>query len=639
MKYINAIFFLTLMLFSCQLLAQKVGTEGVEVINMEALNSEYEDFAPMPYGNKLMYTKAVRKHKPMFGVKLSEGTKMFTDVMSSTKNREGKFPTGKKLSDNANYKFFDGAPTFLDAGKKMIYSRSNLEGKNKKDTIVLKIYEAVVDGDGYKSEKEIESINSEDYSNTHPTASKDGKRLYFTSNRPGGYGGMDLWYCDNVDGTWGAPKNLGAEINTPNNEIFPYIDMQNNLFYSSNKSGNLDIYVAQEVDGMWQFFGSLGTPFNSGADDMNYVANADGTEGYFASARPGGKGFDDIYMWKHEPVLVPATIIVIDEDTKEVLEEATVMVTPTLSGGGVLDKLYRDQDLKIGEQQQFMTNAEGKIDYEVYTENTYDLIASKQGYATKEVSTTELELTEDNVYFVPLKRDKRNMNILVIDAETKLPIVDAKIVITNLTTGETQEVVSGPDGRYKFEIDCSHEFKITAEKEPYSGDMVEMKDLMETCKTGDVDATLELNPLRLVHVYFDFDKSTLRLDESLSDLQQLKNIMNDNPNYTAELRGHTDSRGGRAYNKALSVRRARAVVNWLSDNGIQKDRLVAVGLGETQLVNNCADGIRCSELEHQLNRRTEFKLISKIIQIKEINSSGKTPRVDPCKNCPHEPQP
>jgi len=78
----------------------------------------------------------------------------------------------------------------------------------------------------------------------------------------------------------------------------------------------------------------------------------------------------------------------------------------------------------------------------------------------------------------------------------------------------------------------------------------------------------------------------------------------------------------------------------LDENGVSKDRLIPVGLGETQLVNNCGDGVKCSELEHQLNRRTEFKLISKTININEINSSGKTqPRVDPCTNCPHQPQP
>ena len=132
MKFINAIFFLTLLLFSGQMFAQSNGTKGVEVKNLEALNSEFEDFAPMPYGNKLMYTKATRKQK-IFGPKLTDGAKMFTDVMTTQKNADGTFPTGKTLTGDVNYKFFDGAPTFLDAGTKMIYSRSNLEGKNKQD--------------------------------------------------------------------------------------------------------------------------------------------------------------------------------------------------------------------------------------------------------------------------------------------------------------------------------------------------------------------------------------------------------------------------------------------------------------------------------------------------------------------------
>jgi outer membrane protein OmpA-like peptidoglycan-associated protein len=641
MKYINAILFLTMLLFSGQLMAQSGGTEGVELKNLEALNSEYEDFAPMPYGNKLMYTKATRKHK-IFGPKLSDGTNMFTDVFTATKGADGMFANGQKVSGDVNYRYFDGAPTFLAGGQKMIYSRNNLDGKNKADTIVLKIYEADVAGDSYNTDSEKELwFNSNDYNHTHPTVSKDGQWLIFSSDRPGGYGGMDLWKSKMVDGKWNAPVNMGAEINSAANEIFPYLDMNSNLFYSSNKTGNLDIFIGTQNGENWTYFSDLGSPFNSGADDMNYVANADGTEGYIASAREGGKGFDDIYSWKYDPEPIEATIVVIDEDTQERLESAKVMITPT-AYGNTLDKLYRD--VKVGESTERMTDVDGKTIYSVYPESEYEIVASNENYSTETRNPSTLQLTENGEYIIPLKRTvwKRMLNGVVINSETNDPIVGSRILVYNLTTGgEPVEYFSDKDGKFSFEIDCSHEFKITAEKASFSGDTVELKGLTESCKKGDVSTTLRLTPaLRLVHVYFDFDKSNLRLDESLADLQGLKRILMENPNYTAELRGHTDSRGRTAYNKALSVRRARAVVNWLVDNGVNKDRLIAVGLGESQLVNNCSNGVPCSELEHQLNRRTEFKLISKIIEIKEINSSGlSAPRVDPCKGCPHEPQP
>lgn len=641
MKYINAIFFLTMLLCTSQLMAQNGGTEGVELKNLEALNSEYEDFAPMPYGNKLMYTKATRKQK-IFGPKITGGTKMFTDVYTATKNAEGEFANGQKVSGEVNYRYFDGAPTFLNGGQKMIYSRNNLDGKNQADTIVLKIYEADVTGDTYSTDSEKELwFNSDDYSHTHPTVSKDGQWLVFSSNRPYGYGGMDLWVSQMVDGKWSAPKNLGPEINTAGNEIFPYLDMNSNLFFSSNKTGNLDIFIATMEGEGWTYFDALGSPFNSGADDMNYVANADGTHGYFASAREGGKGFDDIYTWKYDPEPMEATIVIIDEDTEERLESAKVLITPT-AYGNTLDKLYRD--VKVGEVTERMTDADGKTVYGVYPESQYEIVASKENYSTETRNPSTLELTENGEYIIPLKRTvwKRMLNGIVINSETNDPIVGSRILVYNLTTGgDPVEYFSDAEGKFSFEIDCSHEFKITAEKASFSGDTVDLTGLLETCKQGDVSTTLKLTPaMRLVHVYFDFDKSNLRLDESLADLQGLKRILMDNANYTAELRGHTDSRGSSAYNKALSVRRAKAVVKWLVDNGIDKNRLVAVGLGETQLVNNCSNGVRCSELEHQLNRRTEFTLISKIIEIKEINSSGlSAPRVDPCKGCPHEPQP
>ncbi|MFT6360261.1 MAG: outer membrane protein OmpA-like peptidoglycan-associated protein [Paraglaciecola sp.] len=641
MKYINAIFFFTLLLFSGQLMAQDGGTEGVDLKNLETLNSEYEDFAPMPYGNKLMYTKATRKHK-IFGPKLSNGTNRFTDVYTATRGADGMFGNESKLSGDVNYRFFDGAPTFMDGGQKMIYSRTNLNGRNQENDIVLKLYEADVTGDTYNSGKEKAlPFNSDDFSNTHPALSKDGKWLFFSSNRPGGYGGMDLYVSENTDGTWGAPKNLGAAINTASNEIFPYADMNNNVFYSSDKSGNLDIYIAQMKADVWTMFGSLGAPFNSGADDINFVANADGTEGYLASAREGGKGSDDIYTWKYDPEPVEATIVVIDADTQERLESAKVMITPT-AYGNILDELYRE--VKIGEAAERMTDADGKTVFKVYPESQYKIEASKENYSTEIRNPTTLELAENEEYTIPLKRTvwKRNLNGVVINSETNDPIVDSRVLVYNLTLGgDPIEYFSDKDGKFDFEIDCSHEFKIIAEKASFSRDTVELKDLLESCKNGDVSTTLKLTPaMRLVHVYFDFDKSSLRLDESLADLQGLKRILMDNANYTAELRGHTDSRGRTGYNKTLSVRRAKAVVKWLVDNGLDKNRLVAVGLGETQLVNNCGNGVPCSELEHQLNRRTEFTLISKIIEIKEINSSGlSSPRVDPCKGCPHEPQP
>lgn len=106
-------------------------------------------------------------------------------------------------------------------------------------------------------------------------------------------------------------------------------------------------------------------------------------------------------------------------------------------------------------------------------------------------------------------------------------------------------------------------------------------------------------------IYFDFDKSDIRMEAAL-DLEKILDVMNQYPNMKLDIRSHTDSRGSYKYNEALSDRRAKSTIQWLIKNGVNKNRLVGKGYGENQLVNKCADGVDCTEEEHQMNRRSEF---------------------------------
>ncbi|TRW97922.1 OmpA family protein, partial [Flavobacterium gawalongense] len=106
-------------------------------------------------------------------------------------------------------------------------------------------------------------------------------------------------------------------------------------------------------------------------------------------------------------------------------------------------------------------------------------------------------------------------------------------------------------------------------------------------------------------IYFDFDKSDIRIEAAL-DLEKILDVLNQYPAMKLDIRSHTDSRGSFKYNEALSDRRAKSTINWLIKNGVAKNRLVGKGYGENLLVNNCSDGVKCTEDEHQLNRRSEF---------------------------------
>ena len=139
----------------------------------------------------------------------------------------------------------------------------------------------------------------------------------------------------------------------------------------------------------------------------------------------------------------------------------------------------------------------------------------------------------------------------------------------------------------------------------------------------------------LLHIYYDFDQSYLR-DEGKSELEKLYEKMEINPDLIVEIGSHTDSRGTYNYNRRLSQRRAEAVVRWLTNRGVDRNRLVAVGYGESRNVNDCKNNVPCSEREHQLNRRTEFRILGSIgeFDVKQVSQPKVNPRVDSCEGCP-----
>ena len=145
------------------------------------------------------------------------------------------------------------------------------------------------------------------------------------------------------------------------------------------------------------------------------------------------------------------------------------------------------------------------------------------------------------------------------------------------------------------------------------------------------------NVAYLLHIYYDFDQSYIR-EESVPELEKLLRLLQDNPSFIIELGSHTDSRGSNSYNDRLSQRRAEAVVRWLVEHDIERERLVPRGYGEGQTVNKCVNAIPCSEKEHQMNRRTEFKVLGCrdcVDKSKEILSlPNDNTHVDPCQGCP-----
>jgi len=146
--------------------------------------------------------------------------------------------------------------------------------------------------------------NRPNYTTTHPSLSRDGRRLFFASDMPGGYGGFDIYVCEWTPRGWGAPQNLGPNVNTTENELYPFIQGNGELYFSSTAHGSmggLDIFSVREVDGVWGMIHRLEEPINSVADDISYTADdANGTNGYFSSNRDG-KTFGIFSFTSHFP--------------------------------------------------------------------------------------------------------------------------------------------------------------------------------------------------------------------------------------------------------------------------------------------------------------------------------------------------
>lgn len=443
------------------------------------------------------------------------------------------------LDANAN----EGTPAFSKEGNLMVFARGN-SGKSKDPSPDVDLYISTK-RDGNWSTPERLAISDSIGWDGSPAFSRDGKTLYFSSNRRGGKGGLDLYRApmDN-SGRFGRPINLGSTINTRGNEIFPYVSEDGKLYFSSDghpSLGGLDIFVASRSGDEIQIE-HLGIPVNSVGDDFGLFLS-DVTQGYFSSNRVGGKGDDDIYYfestgsedrwWSNE--------ITITESTEPVKVALYHLRTQILNARNKPIANAKVGVKRNGEIQPVMfTDAKGYV--EIIDLNPADQIsfnASKEKFLTKRSE---------------FLMDGRDIPKQLLKKELTDTTFDHKIILGQAEVGE------------------------------------------------EIGALFDVNP-----IYYDLDKSTIRPDAAV-ELDKIVQVLKDNPDISIELGSHTDARASASYNMKLSQRRAESAVKYIIEHGIEAARIKAKGYGETQLINGCSDGVDCSEEAHQENRRTEFKI-------------------------------
>ncbi|MBK7937028.1 MAG: OmpA family protein [Lewinellaceae bacterium] len=670
---------------------------GFYVVSHMPFNSNLDDFSPTVFANTVIFASDRDQSGPVKRTSMWTGNpfaELYSVPFEIRGIHPGDFQYGgtAKFSKELNTKYHEAAVCVSPDGQMIYFTRNNFDdgktGRSDEGLVKLKIYGAQTTSNGSWTNITGLPFNSDEYSVAHPSLSADGQRLYFSSNMPGGYGDMDLYVSELVNERWGPGVNLGPVVNTEGNEIFPYIDPNNRLYFSSNGHiglGGLDIYYTTG-NGLyqWNLPVNLGFPMNSKSDDFGITFGGDLTWGYFSSDRDGGAGRDDVYGFQKSAS--PVEIFVYDAQSKIPVSGAAVANSQT--------------DLTL------TTGPDGKIAFDMRYADCADFSVGKKGYepVVKRGCTNETTPGEITRIEIPIQK-QANFIIqgIVFDMTDGYPAEGARVTLANeCGKAVPQAYITGSDGRYKFKLDKDCCYSVKAVKDGFiaatsSGNCTKSQDKSTTLKAnlsllpysdgeGILADSLEKSVLQqgpkfnpatglyenpdgspasfdlnkgltvrngvlfdngtpskpekgpwergsagyLLHLYYDYNQVNMR-QESRPELEKLAKTLLENPDLQVEISSHTDSRGSDEYNLELSQKRADAVVIWLTQHGVARERLTGRGYGETQPVNHCTNDAPCSEAEYQLNRRTEFRVIGSGVTISQPKIKGKSA---PCAGCP-----
>ena len=504
--------------------------EAYRVEELKDLNSREADFSPA-YGRDdfgVIYFTSSRDDAA--GNKTHGATgQNFTDIFESRLDKKSKWSTPVPV-ERINSEFEDGTPSVSSDYREIYFTRCEAGKRETKGCVIMY---SKLSGDSWSEPVNL-NILADTLVAAHPALSPDGSTLYFVSEMAGGFGLKDIYSVTrsgNGD-SWSTPRNLGPDINTSGDELFPFMRDDGSLYFASDGHigmGGLDIFKAvPQPDGSWMIQ-NMKSPVNSFADDFGIIFETENEKGVFSSTRKG-RGNDELYSFEMPPLRFNITGLVKDEKTGAPIQ------------GSVIQLIASD-----GSNLQAETGAAGDFKFALKQDVDYIFLASKRGYLN----------------------------------------------------GKEKETTKGQE---------------------------KSRDFMVSILLTAID-----KPIELPNIFYDFGKWDLR-PESMVSLDKLVETLNDNPNITIELMSHTDSRDTEEYNQDLSQKRAQSVVQYLIEKGIEAERLSARGYGEsgpkvvdallseqytflksgtslTEQYINTLSGEEQKEIAHQVNRRTEFRVL------------------------------
>lgn len=484
----------------------------------------------------------------------------------------------------------------------------------------------------------------EKYTSTQPSVrnAEDGTEiLYFSSDRPGGAGGSDIWYTTRLaNGEFKPAANAGNTINTAGDEVTPYFnDSTRTLYFSSNGLpgfGGYDVFKSNEnPDLTWTAPENLGKPVNSGADDLYYSRNSDQTQGFLASNRDGGvplngikTASDDIYFWSNFRFAVEGKAM---KEDGAALTSATFKLYKKMPDGTKV--LVSIQDGAQGTAHAPGTTysppagtsassanrtGNGSYFFKMDPETDYVVEVDREGFQPKLENVTTKGLPDEDTITDNIFTRKAMLTVKgLITEEGKMDgLSDVGVELLEVSPNGMQQTknLTKSNPYYAFDLDLNKNYKIVLRKEGYFTKTADLTtNGVSSTDTMHKDlsiAKLELNKsYTLQNVLYEFGKSTLT-ENSKAVLDNLYQILVENPSFIIELSSHTDGIGSDEGNMKLSQARAESCVAYLITKGIAKDRLVAKGYGKTRpkVPNTTEDG-KDDPAGRAINRRTEFQII------------------------------
>ena len=584
-------------------------------------NTEGIEFSPAFVQDKQLAFVAAASNQLVIKREFSWNQTPFLDVYLIDKTSDTTFGIPYPIPGKVNSKFHDGPATFSKAGDLVYFTRNNYL-KNKKlssdGVLKLKLFTAKKNAKGkWKSINEV-NLGSKEYSVGHPSISKDGTKIVFTSDKPGSLGGTDIWMITKSGNTWSKPINLGPQVNTEGNEMFPFIAANGDLFFASNGHiglGGLDIFYAPLKNNEYRNVVNMGLGLNSPKDDFGLIVSSDLTNGYFTSNREEGKGDDDIYAVSF---LKPIQIKLFQLTLEDKLSKNPI--------------IRANVELYINEKKfVYVSDSLGRIELIVNPSDKISVSVARENY----FPINQLLVPNDTSYttintIIPLVSNQQLVyTSKVVDHASKSSLQDVNVTVKSLKYYHS--LVTDKNGDLfidltSFKKGDKIQLDIRLEKDGYLGKELLITKVIDstgllpllpekTISMYKLEVGLEIGKaIKINPIYFDYNKHAIRSDAA-KELDKIVKILKRYPEIVIELGSHTDCRGSIGFNNDLSDRRAKSSVQYLVDHGIAEDRLYGKGYGESRLVNKCAcegdQEVECSEEQHQQNRRTEF-VIKKI---------------------------